>query len=1227
MKVKCALFAVLLGLLGCQTQVRSTVAPKNNECTTDDLSEALSYTYESCLRKQLRSMSPLQIGQAHSTLPDDARSYLIRRMNTIIGTPQLGPACNEILPVAYCGLLKARYYEQLRSIPQAHRAYQRLSTRAKLPHAVLAGLIRTEALPDTEIPSTAKEHPDYLAAMCTQMVKHAPNPVFTSVVQECLAKTANASVVLSELAAREKRFNLDTRAIRRLENHLQTDALDHRIRSQLAQYLFDQESYVSAIDHIKRLIQYRSVTPLQIQNLIYALIRTKHYGEATIQLEATSTVLDPEIQEALSIHLAAHQGQCNSLTLSRLKMSPSTKDLSIMLGKLALISSTPCEFVTEGILIEILRLYPKDVRAWASLIYYYANTGQEALATKTLSETMPRFPRSPELYHLAALSHQAKGRLQLASDQIQRARRLDPENIEYRALETELTFRMSNFPQAIKMLTTLHHINPSDLEVAKKLALAKLLMNQLDKAVRLLEWLSELQPDDEVLKLQYATTLVRLNRPIAAKKALLESIETKPDYSDAWALLAITHAGLDELQEADRAFKRALSIGPSHRPLRVAYARFLESQDQLSEAHMQYERLLARSPKDMEAARSIARLNPNAHRDLTTYNNGLNMLPELNQAHLPLLERLDAPAIVINDQRDVEVQPDGDLMIEISRTILIKHESAVTRFSKVDIPYDTSSPPEVLKAMVISPEGVKRTIGSEHWTHLNPNRDTPMFGDARTLSMNFPGLESGSILRYHVRTRLPKKPATLVWWDSYVLGNEVFTLSAAYSIRIDPTQDYTVTGVGLTEQPPVHQAGLVQRRWTADLVPSFAVLSRTEQALPMIYLSSFEKWTDVDDWYTKLFSPATALGPKLQSVAQSISTKFMSTNARIAAVVEAVEERISYEGVEYGVGAYLPRPAESSWLRRKGDCKDMVALMVGLLRQMGIEAHPVLIRPKDTGPFMVHYPSPSQFSHVIVLIKGENEQDFWVDPTARMGTLGALPALVRGSSAFIVNGQGGLVTQTPSSLGFKNTVYQTSTIKVADTPLAQINSVLSLSGDAAGWARIYIRNQVDLNRHQHLFLPGLMLGNRVIPDALRIPTLTQSNQPLNIETEGVIDIPFGRGPERTFTGILDPTNSSFVALLNGADQVNAPQHFRKTTIIKFDAPHRLETSVDRLNLSGPIQLNVTRSGSLLEHRIEVALSIDHTQILELSEYQFMESLRRAQSIMERELVFVKKPLN
>ena len=127
----------------------------------------------------------------------------------------------------------------------------------------------------------------------------------------------------------------------------------------------------------------------------------------------------------------------------------------------------------------------------------------------------------------------------------------------------ENTFRQGKLPEAIELMTRLLETDRSNLEVAKKLALAKLLINDLAHANDLLKWLVEIEPNEPVIRLQYATTLARLERPIEAKQVLLNTVELSPNYDDAWALLAITHAALDEHSDASYAFQ-GHSNSPQH---------------------------------------------------------------------------------------------------------------------------------------------------------------------------------------------------------------------------------------------------------------------------------------------------------------------------------------------------------------------------------------------------------------------------------------------------------------------------------------------------------------------------------------------------------------------------------------------------------------------------------------------------------------------------------------
>ncbi|MGB0646708.1 MAG: DUF3857 domain-containing protein, partial [Bradymonadia bacterium] len=798
---------------------------------------------------------------------------------------------------------------------------------------------------------------------------------------------------------------------------------------------------------------------------------------------------------------------------------------------------------------------------------------------------------------------------------------LNPENLEYRQLEMENTFRQGKLPKAIELMTTLLEMDRSNLDVTKKLALAKLLINDLNHANQLLAWLTEIEPHDPVLRLQYATTLARLERPVEAKQVLLSTVELSPDYDDAWALLAITHATLDEHSDASYAFQKALALTPSHPHLRMAYARFLESQSMNELARAQYARLLAREPTNDDALSAIRRLNEASNLDLDSFNRAIESAHDLSENDRQMIRTVKSPAVVLNDQRDVRVEDNGDLTIDTKRSIFIKDTSAVKAFQSTEIPYDLNSRPKVFEAIIITPDGQKMVLDSEKWVHRDPNRESLMFGDARILKADFSMIEPGSLIRYHIQTTLPKKPDSMIWWDSYVLGNEVFTLSAQYNLNTPIDLDYFVTGAGVTEVDAQLNGDRIQRSWRTKHVPRFSELSQQGVTLPMIYLSSFKTWTEVDTWYNKLFAPATVMGPQLKKLAHQISTSHPTTNQRIGAVIDAVEGHIEYEGIEYGVGAYLPRPAESSWRRRKGDCKDMVAVIVGLLRQMNITAYPVLVRPRDAGPFMPKYPSPSQFSHVVVVIDGHNGEEIWVDPTAKMGTLNALPSLVRGASAFTVDGIGGKLTTIPMEQSIESTVVETVDIQLTEDALPTVTSNLSFRGDAAGWVRLYLREQLEKGRLNHMKLPGLVLGHQIMPTTVKTSHLNNSYAPLKIKSSGTY--PATRTPtgEIVFTNVLDPTETSLIALLNSAEQIAPPRQFRKETTFTFATPHTLSIPLKPIHLTGAIDLKITHKQEGLTHRVSVKLIIDQAEVLKLSERQFFEQLGLAQQVMEQRLAF------
>ena len=96
----------------------------------------------------------------------------------------------------------------------------------------------------------------------------------------------------------------------------------------------------------------------------------------------------------------------------------------------------------------------------------------------------------------------------------------------------------------------------------------------------------------------------------------------------------------------------------------------------------------------------------------------------------------------------------------------------------------------------------------------------------------------------------------------------------------------------------------------------------------------------------------------------------------------------------------MPRSIEEVLRTRFGDCKDQSALVVALLREMGLEARFALVndRSEMTVPYL---PSP-RFTHVIVQARSGEGRTYWVDPTFKGLSFPNVPVYLEGAQALLV---------------------------------------------------------------------------------------------------------------------------------------------------------------------------------------------------------------------------------
>ena len=162
-------------------------------------------------------------------------------------------------------------------------------------------------------------------------------------------------------------------------------------------------------------------------------------------------------------------------------------------------------------------------------------------------------------------------------------------------------------------------------------------------------------------------------------------------------------------------------------------------------------------------------------------------------------------------------------------------------------------------------------------------------------------------------------------------------------------------------------------------------------------------------WYSGLLEPALKLDDNLRAVAEQILARNLSTQGKVQAVYESVQRSTKYVAFEFGVHSYQPYPVATVERRGFGDCKDKAAMIVALLRAVGVPAEFAMVRTRSAGAVAAEAYSIQLFNHAVAYVP---ELNLYLDGTAEYAALGELPPDDQGATAMTVDAEGKATRRT-----------------------------------------------------------------------------------------------------------------------------------------------------------------------------------------------------------------------
>lgn len=151
---------------------------------------------------------------------------------------------------------------------------------------------------------------------------------------------------------------------------------------------------------------------------------------------------------------------------------------------------------------------------------------------------------------------------------------------------------------------------------------------------------------------------------------------------------------------------------------------------------------------------------------------------------------------------------------------------------------------------------------------------------------------------------------------------------------------------------------------------------------PMLQISDFASWQDLSKVMAPLFASKGLIvqGGALAGEVAAIKAATSDPEERAARALALVQSRIAYLLLGMNGGNYVPQPPEKTWETRLGDCKAKTLLLLAMLRDLDVEAEPVLARSVAGDALPDALPMAGNFDHVLVRAR-IGGKDLWLDGT------------------------------------------------------------------------------------------------------------------------------------------------------------------------------------------------------------------------------------------------------
>ena len=427
---------------------------------------------------------------------------------------------------------------------------------------------------------------------------------------------------------------------------------------------------------------------------------------------------------------------------------------------------------------------------------------------------------------------------------------------------------------------------------------------------------------------------------------------------------------------------------------------------------------------------------------------------ELQKAAAQITPEKFMEATVLFERDSYRIDTEGRVSYRHSLIFRIETQAGVDDWAETSAdyaPWYQNQP--MIQARVILPDG--RVSQLDPKTVIDgpaSDDDDNVYTDERIRKAPLPALAIGAIVEEETLTEDKQ---------SFFAGGGVYRDYASRIVPIVRSEllidapstlklQYRVHHLDTVKVSDSEHDGTRHLQFAQGYLPARAVsdikLATHDDLNPMIEFSTGESWAAVANAYRQL-AEAHIDPDKVKALLPSSTAA--TRLEKIQSLVARLHKEIRYTGIEFGQASLQPALAADVIKHHYGDCKDKAAVLVAMLRAVGIPANMALL---DSGPGIdvtAELPGMNEFDHAIVYVPADSkgETALWIDATAEYEQVGSLPRMDQGRQALIIAEGTTTLTTTPEFKPEEDHLTEVREVELAPYGGAHITETSLTEGD------------------------------------------------------------------------------------------------------------------------------------------------------------------------------------